>query len=306
MKKKVVFIMGIGRSGSTLIDLTIGSHPDAFSLGEISKLPNFVKKGKRKFCVREDSTFWQDHFTESELLDLAAGLSNHRLNKYIPLKLERFVREILRQDNIFNSYSTLFTKTKKNILVDSSKYISWIVNKFKAREFRAGLIEAYIIHMIRDGRAVANSYLRAFPKLTITEFSQGWVGQIQEQKSFYEKFPADRKMVVRYEELATNPQAVLERVCQLLAIEFTPEMIEYWRHDHHHIVGSRGTNALILKYRGQQLHQGVRELHGSYYQDMDLGIKFDLRWQKELAPEKLEVFNEIAGELNKPYEWEVK
>lgn len=306
MKKKVVFIMGIGRSGSTLIDLMIGSHPDAFSLGEISKLPEFVKKGKRKFCVREDSTFWQDNFTEAELIDLAAGLSNHRLNKYIPLKIERFAREIFRQDNIFNSYTTLFAKTQKDILVDSSKYIFWIANKLKAREFRSGLIEAYLIHMIRDGRAVANSYLRAFPQLTITEFSQRWVRQIQEQKSFYDRFPTEKKMVVRYEELATNPQAVLERVCQLLAIEFTPEMIEYWRHDHHHIVGSRGTNALILKYRGQQLNQGVQEVHGSYYQDTDLAIKFDLRWKKEFAPEKLEVFNKIAGELNKPYEWDVK
>jgi len=61
----------------------------------------------------------------------------------------------------FNSY--LFAKTKKDILVDSSKYIFGIANKLKAREFRAGLIEAYLIHMIRDGRAVANSYLRAFP-----------------------------------------------------------------------------------------------------------------------------------------------
>lgn len=305
MKKKVVFIMGIGRSGSTLIDLMIGSHRDAFSLGEISKFPKIVKKGKRKFCVREDSTFWQDNFTEAELVKLAAGLSNHRLNKYIPLKIERFLREILRQDDILNSYTTLFAKTQKDILVDSSKYICWIANTLKAREFRSGLIEAYLIHMIRDGRAVANSYLRAFPKLTINEFSQRWVSQIQEQKSFYEKFPAEKKMVVRYEELATNPQAVLERVCQLLGIEFTPEMIEYWRHDHHHIVGSRGTNALIFKYRGQQLHQGVREVHGSYYQDTDLGIKFDLRWQKEFSPDQLEVFNKIAGELNKPYEWEV-
>lgn len=306
MKKKVVFIMGIGRSGSTLIDLMIGSHPDAFSLGEISKLPKIVKKGKIKFCVREDSTFWQDNFTESELIELAAGLSNQRINKYIPLKVERLVRKILRRDTILNSYTTLFEKIEKEILVDSSKYITWIENKLKAREFRAGLIEAYLIHMIRDGRAVANSYLRVFPKLTISEFSQRWVSQIQEQKSFYDKFPGDKKMVVRYEELATNPQAVLERVCQLLAIEFTPEMIEYWRHDHHHIVGSRGTNALILKYRGQQLSQGVQKVHGNYYQDTDLAIKFDLRWKKEFAAEKLEVFNKIAGELNKPYEWEVK
>ena len=305
MKKKVVFIMGIGRSGSTLIDLTIGSHPRAFSLGEISKLPRFVKRGKKKFCVIEESTFWQDNFTEVELKRLASGLSNHRLNKYIPLKIERSMREFFRQDDILNSYTTLLEKTQKDILVDSSKYVDWIENKLKAREFREGLIEAYLIHMVRDGRAVANSYLRAFPNLTITKFTHQWVSQLQEQKRLYERFSDRYKLVVRYEELATNPQAVLERVCQMLGIDFTPDMIEYWKHDHHHIVGSRGANALILKYRGQTLKKELQEVHGSYYQDMDFAIKLDCRWPKELSPDKLEVFNSIAGELNRPYEWNV-
>ena len=36
---KIIFILGIGRSGSTMLDLMLGSHSQGFSLGEISKIP---------------------------------------------------------------------------------------------------------------------------------------------------------------------------------------------------------------------------------------------------------------------------
>jgi len=35
MKNKIVFILGVGRSGSTLLDVTLGSHPSFVGLGEI-------------------------------------------------------------------------------------------------------------------------------------------------------------------------------------------------------------------------------------------------------------------------------
>ena len=75
MKNKVVFIMGIGRSGSTLVELMIGSHPDCFSLGEISKLPKLLQKKKENWFA-PGSTFWQDNFTQNELEELALGFSD--------------------------------------------------------------------------------------------------------------------------------------------------------------------------------------------------------------------------------------
>jgi len=301
MKNKVVFIMGMGRSGSTLLDLMIGSHPDTFSLGEISHLPRIIEKGKKNWTPG-GSTFWQENFPEAELKQFAAGLSTKRLHEYIPRKVERFIRELFGKDEILNPYTVLFSKTRKTILSDSSKDITWISHKLKAREFRQGLIEPYILHNIRDGRAVVNSYLRLNPSRTMEELSHRWVRRFNQHKNFYAQFPEERKMIIRYEELASTPQTVLERICQLLSIEFTPEMIEYWKQDHHHIVGSRGTNSLISKYRGQTA-KGVKK-HGNYYQAPEFAIKLDLRWKQELSLENLEIFNSIVGSLNKPYEWD--
>ncbi|MBO0350643.1 hypothetical protein J0895_16375 [Phormidium pseudopriestleyi FRX01] len=80
-------------------------------------------------------------------------------------------------------------------------------------------------------------------------------------------------------------------------------MVEYWKHEHHHIVGSRGTNAMIAKYRGQQAQQQVQAIHGNYYEQMNFEIKLDLRWQQELSPENLATFERIVADRNRPFAW---
>lgn len=302
MQKSVVFIIGIGRSGSTLLDLMLGSHPRAFSLGEISKLPEFVRRGK-KLCVREDSTFWEEQFTQAERQELAKGMSGHRLHRLIPLKVERLVRGWLNNDEILNPYTQLFKKIDCDVLVDSSKYSSWLTRRLEAREFQQQWLRPYLIHTVRDGRAVINSYLRIYPDKGIEALSEQWLDELEKKRQIYEPFPSDRKMTVHYEELALDPQGTLQRVCDLVGLDFMPDMVEYWKHEHHHIVGSRGTNAMIAKYRGQEAKQQVQEIHGNYYDQMNFEIKLDLRWQKELSPENLATFERIVGDRNRPFAW---
>lgn len=296
--------MGIGRSGSTLLDLMLSSNNACFSLGEVSKFSEIYQKSKSFRGACHGSTFWEDSFNPKELELLAKGLSNHRLNSFIPLKLERWVRELLRQDKVLNPYSLIFSKVKENVLIDSSKYVDWVTKKLSAREFRQGLVNTYIVHMVRDGRAVLNSYLRNDPKMTVQEISQYWLQQVQASCRFYQQFPANRKMTVRYEELATKPAVVMKSVCELLNIEYSAEMLEYWKFEHHGIVGSLGTRSLVLRYQGKDIGERVRKIHGERYERMDFSINLDLRWQEELSPQKLKEFNHIVGNLNRPYEWD--
>lgn len=42
MKPRVLYVLGYGRSGSTVLGMALGQHPDLVNLGEISALPTFV------------------------------------------------------------------------------------------------------------------------------------------------------------------------------------------------------------------------------------------------------------------------
>lgn len=302
-EKKVVFLLGIGRSGSTMLDLMLGSHSQGFSLGEISKIPEILAKEGTPAAFCPDTTFWQDRFSVETAQRLAAGLSNHRLHKYIPLKLERWVRELIGKDDILRPYSLLFEKIQKPLLIDSSKYPYWVASKLNTAEFRRGPLQAYVLHVVRDGRAVLNSYLRAFPHLSVDYLSQRWLQNLDESMHIYDNFPDQRKMRVRYENLATDPEGTMRSVCQWLGIPFEPSMLEYWKHEHHHVVGSRSARAMMNRYRNQPVSAQTQQIYGNYYQKMNLGIRLDQRWRRELDSAKLERFYELVGDRNQPFEW---
>lgn len=307
MTKKVVSFVGSGRTGSTLLMLILGSHPECFALGELSKLYRYYKKQQPLCGICQNSCcFWEELFTKTELNQLTSVLGKTRLNPLIPLQLEKKVREIFHLDGVFNIYSSIFEKLSKTVLIDSSKEVDWVKERYKAREFTSGKIENYLIHVVRDGRAVMSSKLRITPGLTAAEFSHQWANRTKETKEFFNQFPSERKMIVSYEKFITKNQETLQNLCQLLQIDFVPEIAQYWKHYHHPIGGNSGTRSLILKYRNEEgtaVQSEVQQRQGNYYENMGLKLKLDLRWKEELSLEQLEEFDRIAGDLNKPYEW---
>ena len=305
MKKKVIFIMSSGHSGSSLLALILGSHPDCFSAGELVGLPNRYRKQKPIDCVNMTSDFWENTFGKEGLKQLANVLGNTRLNSYIPLTIEQKVRQFLKQDQVFNPYCFMFSRLdQKSVIIDASKASQWINNRLKAQEFRSETIDAYLIHLVRDGRAVVNSYLRKYPHWDMKKISQKWLTKTKLRTAFFEKFNPDKKIQIAYEQLATNPHQTIEKLCNFVNIDFLPSMIEYWKYVHHDISGNDGAYSLIRRYRGQEIENKVEQkINGDYYNNVDIAIKLDLRWKRELAPEKLAVFEEIAGEVNKLFEW---
>ena len=303
MRDKVVFILGIGRSGSTMLDLMLGSHSEGFSLGEISKLSEIYGRNPspKSFCPT--GTFWEDHFSQKDAKSLSLGLSGHRLHRFIPLKVERLLRETTRTDAVLNPYLLLHERIPQKLLIDSSKYPDWVAQRLQAREFRQGMLDYYVIHVVRDGRAVLNSYLRAYPDQTAESISQRWLSNFMQCERVYESLPANKRLRVRYEALATEPTAVMSNVCNFLNIPFEPDMLEYWKHEHYYIAGSRSARALIARYQNKPVPAGATQVHGNYYAEMDLTIKLDQRWRDELSEEKLKTFYDIVGVRNQPFEW---
>lgn len=305
MKRKVLFIIGSGHCGSTLLTLILGCHHNCFSLGEFNSLPNHYKT-QIPICnvCQGKCSFW-DELDRQELKTLAAVLGNIRLHKYIPLKLEKAIREIFKQDDIFNPYSYLFSQRKESILIDASKAVSWVVQRLEAKEFNNGSIEPYLLHLVRDGRAVMSSYLRRFSHMSASSFAEGWAERALQRNRLYDRFPDDRKLTISYENLATKTHETLESVCQLIGIQFIPQSIQYWKYNDHHVIsGNSGVRSLIWRAKQEKIEEEVNKYQGNYYDNQGLAIKLDMRWQQELSDEQIKIFNSIAGEINKPYEWD--
>lgn len=94
------------------------------------------------------------------------------------------------------------------------------------------------IHIIRDGRDVATSYMALndsapaseyYPRVPheIEAIAREWSGNISSVHDYLNQLPQSRWVEVRYEDVVTDTQATLERVCAHLDIEFSAAMLGY-------------------------------------------------------------------------------
>ncbi len=90
------------------------------------------------------------------------------------------------------------------------------------------LPEARFVHIIRDGRDVALSLRPMWfaPGRDMRTLATYWLRLVRHAREAGCRSPA--YMEIRYEELVTNPRPVLERLCGFLRLDFHPVMLRYW------------------------------------------------------------------------------
>ena len=305
--KKVVFIMGPGHCGSTLLDLIIGSHSNAFSLGEFHRFWHVWEQAATgeylPICgvCEAKCPFWN---TRASLPILKLLYSKQNKLYSLTGKLGRYV---------IHPYNFLFKWSGKNILIDSSKQPVWFAQQLEPA-YTWNHMEAYLIYMCRDGRAVVNSYFRKYPERGIKKITENWMRQVSMMNEYYEHYPEHRKMQVHYERLASNPEQIVTTICNFLGIQYEPDMLRYWMHDHHHVFGNGGTRSLIYKYRKQfqpasnallkRIEKSKKYYSFKYYDEVDIAIKLDIRWTRELPSDAVDEFDQLAREMNKPFVYE--
>ena len=299
--KKVVFILGTGHCGSTLLDLILSSHTQAFGLGAISALKNeadLYRKPGAAFCnIHEDKdTFWTEEI-KAQLLRYIRPRPLWRmpLKKVLP-SLDDQLETRLRT----KAYEYMFEATGKSILTDSSKNPRWISLSARGVE-QSYTATPYVIYLSRDGRAVINAYRRKYAERGVATLSQQWMDKVQTINRFYEAY-AGAKYWLKYEDLASQPEATMQAVCRFLDIEYEPTMLRFWEHDHHLVGGNHGTKSLISKFKYNRLVTTDAD-KGQHYGNHALGIQLDERWKQELTADNLAVIEENISVLNQPLKY---
>jgi hypothetical protein len=281
----------MGHSGSTLLDLILGSHPEVFGLGELATLNKFWPKicgiceGECKYWHgRASLTVLRRHFLHGSKTRLAIR------------ELSRYYRSI---------YSYLSEWFGYSIFIDSSKRPEWVGKQLRYRRHWKTMTP-YLIHLTRDGRGVVNSYLRKYPERGIETITEQWIQTTHNTIMLYDQFKGP-KCRIAYEKLATRSDELIRKVCNFIGIDYNHEMLSYWNYEHHNINGNAGTLSLISRKSSKGLDRPAVKAgtwHRGYYQKIDKNIILDLRWKAELSREQIEHFEKYAGKLNYPYRYD--
>jgi sulfotransferase family protein len=96
--------------------------------------------------------------------------------------------------------------------------------------------EALFVHLIRDGRDAAVSFL-GMPEGIVTktwahprsaaDFACEWRAQVKGARELGRRVGPARYLEVRYEDLVADASAQLERICSFAGLPFEPGMLDY-------------------------------------------------------------------------------
>jgi hypothetical protein len=235
---KVIYITGYGRSGSTLLDIALGSHPRIFGAGEITALARHVwDNGEYCACGAQvrDCAFWRP-IVESWLGEtadqgqtlLAFADRQRRLEGLVSwrrLAGRRFVPWLaghLQQVGALFGRIAAQLGAKNPIIVDSSK--------LPGRGFVLAAtpdIDLFVVHLVRDARAVAWSLSKPHSR----SIEEGVQRELHPKPAAYValrwtivnlaaellrlRVGKKRSMRLRYEDFVADPAAALKDIASM-------------------------------------------------------------------------------------------
>ena len=170
----VLLISGIGRSGSTLIDRTLGTAPGCASLGEVVRIwQRGLLENSSCGCGRafRDCELWgpigEVAFGGWDALDASTVLGLQRSvdrTRYVPFMVTGWRGDYGRRRAEYASllarlYRAVLQVTGARLIVDSSKNLSTAFLLCTVPE-----LDVRIVHLVRDSRAVAYSWTKEMSK----------------------------------------------------------------------------------------------------------------------------------------------
>lgn len=210
-----VFIGGCHRSGTTLLGALLGAHPACLTTPE----SQFKTDALEGIGVPESAAELQAVLMRARNMRSLSrwGLDEARLQSAEKSPGSDYA-ELLRQ--LVSAYGSCVGQSSFDLWIDHTpknvRCLSTLFSLFP---------DARAIHIVRDGRGVAASVMPLdWGPNTVISAAHWWIHHVAFGLAAESYFGDGRVLRVRYEDLVSDPQGELERICAWLGIEYVAEM----------------------------------------------------------------------------------
>lgn len=271
MKIKILNISTLSYSGTTWLNLLLGSHPDAFVMGPPHRLTDLVKNKFDRACLVHGPAcpFWNGFaasWDQTENLFVALGNYSGKTIFLMDNAPQEFINE---------------TMSHPDIEVLQGRYV-------------------------RDGRAITASYARKMKEQGVSYLQSilpnGWFYHSFQAIPLLDELKKLGQLVVHYEDAVNNQEGFLRNAGNYLGIQYSRDTYRFWEKDHHIISGNQGPIAMV------RLHQGLPianfESADVYREQLEklkadpVNAFRDERWKTQLTREELFWFDQLMGDKN--------
>jgi len=295
----LVYILSPGHSGSTLLGLLLGAHPAIATVGELKDVPRSYRGDESCSCgeLMRKCAFWSviarrlaesghdlggpgfwthmsprrtvwDALLDAQVRGRAGELPRRILLATVSAGRRHLLRTLTHNELLIR---IILDVTGRDVFLDTSKNASRLHYLLDSGRFALK-----VIHLVRDGRAVAYSLVRK--GVDPVTASAEWLSEHRQAGHLRPCVEPRNWLQIRYEDLCADPEATLARMFAFAGV--APQPTVDFRSWDHHVIGNR-----------MRLGATTR-------------IELDLAWQRELKGTALQAVQNVVSEMNRQYEYE--
>ena len=286
--------MAASHSGSTLLAMLLGSHPQATTIGDTAGTIYRKDPDYRCSCgyKAQACPFWMHVIDQMARRGFSLDITDfgtrfdYPENRFIDRVLHAEHRgpilETIRDSVLWLStewrrrfriiaernvalIETVTKVTNSQMLIDSSKLPRRLKFLLRIPE-----LEVKVIHLVRDGRGVAHTYIQD-NGWSVEKSAIEWRRGVIAAEKLLARLDRGMWRQVRYEDLCSDPQAELEKLCVFLNLD--PSRVN-------------------MDFRSTGLHVFGNKMRLS----SERAIRLDNKWRTELTDLEISTIEHLVGE----------
>lgn len=247
----VIYILGAGASGTTVLSMMLGAHPEAVCVGEMSRIDEWLAWDKPDSSGEpmSRSELWRELAADRE--DGQLGI--HRSDRPVPTQpprgrgqntqvLHRILkgRETPAEDQLFTDivarnlaiYRHVSSRSGAKVIVDSSKDLLRLHYLLAS-----GMFSVVPVWMVRNGLAYVESKKRRGGRAPLS--TMRWIGLNRRVESHWRRFRLGQSGThLSYESFVKDPESNLTKIVESAGLAWDPAMLNYHERVQHLIAGS--------------------------------------------------------------------
>lgn len=283
-QNKFHFIVGIGRSGTTLLMSMLNAHPEIQATPEINFFNFFSGRWESKKRFSEKN--------KSLVMQFVLRYKNHNFSGF-GFDLEQFGKTKSRSFNeLYRNFYGSFTyggeRKHSRFFFDknpiNSLYLGRIIRLFPESKF---------VFLLRDPRA---GYLSRRQKINFRSTNiyfnaYRWLLYNQEVLKFAKQYP-EKFFLLRYEDLVSDPEWEMRRMADFFQFGYDERMLRF--HEN------------VVKNSFQKAAAENQERAFTKYTDLSKPVNTSRMsaWESELSPQEIHIIDAITSRLASAFGYE--
>jgi Sulfotransferase family len=273
------FVVGMNRSGTTLLRMMLDAHPELTIPPETHFVPDLVKVAREGAATPEAllkvivaQREWGDFgLTEDELLDRFRAIGSPDAGDAIRAFFEAYAERV----------------GKPRWGDKTPRYVT------RMRLIADALPEAHFAHVIRDGRDVALSVRdRTVKDYTVERVAQRWKEKVS--KARRDAPLLKHYMELRYEDLVLDPEGSLRKISEFVDLPYDDAMLRY----HEQAERRLQEMARELPEQGGKTRLSVERRMATHARTTEPPDPERVtRWRNEMSADDQAAFEAVAGDL---------